>query len=75
MLPLTDFNCQNMCKFIYKLSEHATTQLSRRLCGFTDGCDKHGSCQVCIAEQANQSKVPVWLDGINIHWEHVTFGF
>ena len=24
MLPLTDFNCQNMCKFIYKLSEHVT---------------------------------------------------
>ena len=25
VLPLIDFNCQNMCKFIYKLSEHATT--------------------------------------------------
>ena len=25
MLPLTDFNCQNLCKFIYKLSEHATS--------------------------------------------------
>ena len=25
VLPLTDFNCQNLRKFIYKLSEHATT--------------------------------------------------
>ena len=24
VLPLIDFNCQNLCKFIYKLSEHAT---------------------------------------------------
>ena len=25
VLPLIDFNCQNLRKFIYKLSEHATT--------------------------------------------------
>ena len=24
VLPLIDFNCQNLRKFIYKLSEHAT---------------------------------------------------
>ena len=24
VLPLTDFNCQNLCKFIYKLSECVT---------------------------------------------------
>ena len=27
VLPLTDFNCQNLCKFIYKLSEHVTPTL------------------------------------------------
>ena len=25
VLPLIDFNCQNLHKFIYKLSEHATS--------------------------------------------------
>ena len=27
VLPLIDFNCQNLRKFIYKLSEHATALL------------------------------------------------
>ena len=27
VLPLIDFNCQNLHKFIYKLSEHATMDM------------------------------------------------
>ena len=30
VLPLIDFNCQNLRKFIYKLSEHATTVVEAR---------------------------------------------
>ena len=28
VLPLIDFNCQNLHKFIYKLSEHVTASIS-----------------------------------------------
>ena len=33
VLPLIDFNCQNLRKFIYKLSEHATADLEA---GYTE---------------------------------------